>query len=136
MSCSKVCRRLFSTLFVAIFLIFELHFVSPESAFAGGIVNCPGFHNKCSQVNVEVGLPEATGFMTGVVGDLAAIYSMGSVVGFSGAGIASGLATIGSVVGGGMLAGVVITTVAPVVVAIAIGSAIQLASQNNPPGSR
>lgn len=73
--------------------------------------------------------------MGGIVGDLTAIYSLGGVVGFSGAGITSGLAAIGSLVGGGMLAGVVITTAAPVVTAVAVGTAIHFMSQSDSPVS-
>jgi predicted lipid-binding transport protein (Tim44 family) len=128
-----ICKRLFSILLVTLFLTFELHMTMPQKALAGAMINCPGINNKCSQVSVEVGLPEATGFISGVVGDLAAIYGMGGVVGFSGAGITSGLAAIGSVVGGGMLAGVVITAAAPVATALAIGTIVHFASQSNTP---
>lgn len=56
--------------------------------------------------------------LAGVGVPIGAIAASGSVIGLSGAGIASGLAALGALVGGGMLLGAVI-----VVPAIAIGSA-------------
>lgn len=56
--------------------------------------------------------------LAGVGVPVGAIAASGSVFGLSAAGITSGLATLGALVGGGMLAGVVI-----VVPAIAVGSA-------------
>jgi len=52
---------------------------------------------------------------------IATIGACGSVAGFSAAGITSGLAAIGSVVGGGMLAGTMIVTAAPAVATAAAG---------------
>ena len=49
------------------------------------------------------------------------IATAGSVAGLSGAGVTSGLAAIGSVVGGGMGAGIAITVAAPAVVAASVG---------------
>lgn len=57
----------------------------------------------------------------GTVGGIGAISAFGSVAGLSGAGISSGLASIGSIIGGGMVAGTVIVTAAPVVLAAAGG---------------
>ena len=42
----------------------------------------------------------------GGVGSLTALYLSGSVIGFSAAGVTSGLASVGALVGGGMVAGV------------------------------
>ena len=52
----------------------------------------------------------------GIVGGGAALYFAG-VVGFSAAGITSGLAAIGAIVGGGMLAGAAVLAAAPFVLA-------------------
>lgn len=57
----------------------------------------------------------------GVAGSIATISAAGTTAGLSGAGIASGLAAIGGTVGGGMTAGVVIATAAPVAAAAAVG---------------
>lgn len=56
----------------------------------------------------------AVGAAGGVGGGLAAVYFMGTV-GFSGAGIVSGLAAIGALVGGGMLAGIAVVATVPVI---------------------
>ena len=61
------------------------------------------------------------GAAAGTVGGVAAISAMGTTAGLSAAGITSGLAAIGGTVGGGMAAGIVITTAAPAVAAAAIG---------------
>lgn len=67
------------------------------------------------------------GVITGAVGGSASTVAMisaaGSVSGLSAAGVTSGLAAIGSVVGGGMVAGVAVTTAAPVVAAAGVGYA-------------
>ncbi len=56
----------------------------------------------------------AIGAGVGTGGGMAAIYFAGTL-GFSGPGIVSGLAAIGAVVGGGMLAGIGIVVAAPLV---------------------
>lgn len=61
------------------------------------------------------------GAATGTVGSIAAVSAAGSVAGLSAAGITSGLAAIGGTVGGGMAAGVALTTAAPVAAAAAVG---------------
>ena len=61
------------------------------------------------------------GAAAGTAGSIAALGAAGSVAGLSGAGITSGLAAIGGSVGGGMAAGVVLTTAAPVAAAAAAG---------------
>lgn len=61
------------------------------------------------------------GAAAGTAGSIAAVSAAGSVAGLSGAGITSGLAAIGSVAGGGMATGVILTTAAPVAAAAAIG---------------
>ena len=69
-------------------------------------------------------LAGALGAGIGGIGSFAALYGLGTV-GLSAVGITSGLATIGSVVGGGMVAGVFVMA-APVVVLA--GGGILLAS--------
>lgn len=54
---------------------------------------------------VTEGIASLLGSTTGAAGSLAALYGLG-VTGFSAAGITSGLAAAGSLVGGGMVAGV------------------------------
>lgn len=61
------------------------------------------------------------GAAAGTAGSIAAVSAAGSVAGLSGAGITSGLAAIGGTVGGGMAAGVAVTTAAPVAAAAAVG---------------
>lgn len=62
----------------------------------------------------------AVGTAAGTTGAVGTIAAAGSVAGLSGAGITSGLAAIGSVVGGGMSAGVAVTVAAPAVATVAI----------------
>jgi hypothetical protein len=62
----------------------------------------------------------AVGTVAGTTGTVGTIAAAGSVAGLSGAGITSGLAAIGSVVGGGMGAGIAVTVAAPAVATIAI----------------
>ena len=64
------------------------------------------------------------GAAVGTVGSVAAIGAMGTTAGLSAAGITSGLAAIGGTIGGGMAAGVAITTAAPAVAAAAVGYGI------------
>lgn len=74
--------------------------------------------DKESDERVVAALSEITGGAVGVGvgagGGMAAVYFAG-VVGFSGAGLTSGLAAIGALIGGGMLAGVGLVVAAPVV---------------------
>ena len=76
----------------------------------------------------ESAIPEvlagALGAGVGVIGSFAALYGLGTV-GLSAAGITSGLAAAGSIVGGGMVAGVFVLAAPAVVLA---GGAILLAS--------
>jgi Lecithin retinol acyltransferase len=70
----------------------------------------------------EVGRTMTTvGAIAGSAGAVGAIAACGSVAGLSAAGITSGLATVGSIVGGGMTAGVAITVAAPAVAAASVG---------------
>jgi hypothetical protein len=62
----------------------------------------------------------AVGTVAGTTGTVGTIAAAGNVAGLSGAGITSGLAAIGSVVGGGMSAGIAVTVAAPAVATIAI----------------
>lgn len=72
----------------------------------------------------ESAIPEvlmgALGAGIGGIVSFAALYGLGSVVGLSAAGITSGLAAAGSIVGGGMVAGVFVLA-APVAVLAAGG---------------
>ena len=72
----------------------------------------------------ESAIPEvlmgALGAGIGGVGSFAALYGLGSVVGLSAAGITSGLAAAGSLVSGGMVAGVFVLA-APVAILAAGG---------------
>lgn len=72
----------------------------------------------------ESAIPEvlmgALGAGIGGIGSFAALYGLGSVVGLSAAGITSGLAAAGSLVSGGMVAGVFVLA-APVAVLAAGG---------------
>lgn len=61
------------------------------------------------------------GAAAGTAGSIAAISGAGTVAGLSATGITSGLAAIGGTVGGGMAAGVVLTTAAPAAAAAAVG---------------
>ena len=72
----------------------------------------------------ESPIPEVLAGALGGIGSFAALYGLGTV-GLSAAGITSGLAAIGGVVGGGMVAGVFVMA-APVVVLA--GGGILLAS--------
>lgn len=63
----------------------------------------------------------------GAYGSVTAVTSLG-VAGASGAGIASGLAALGSIVGGGMLAGVTVAAAVPVVFSVAGGGLACLVS--------
>lgn len=60
------------------------------------------------------------GAVAGTAGSIGAVSALGTA-GLSAAGISSGLATIGGVVGGGMASGVVLATAAPVAAAAAVG---------------
>jgi len=70
-------------------------------------------------------LEKAGGFGGGLLGfsSISAIISTsGAVTGLSAAGITSGLATVGTVVGGGMMAGVVVSAAIPIAgVAVGVG---------------
>ncbi|MBS0497551.1 MAG: lecithin retinol acyltransferase family protein [Proteobacteria bacterium] len=64
------------------------------------------------------------GAAAGTAGSIAAVSAMGTTAGLSAAGITSGLAAIGGTVGGGMAAGVMVATAAPVAAAAAVGYGI------------
>lgn len=80
--------------------------------------------NDKSRTIRESAIPEvlagALGAGAGGVVSFTALYGLGSVVGLSAAGITSGLAAAGSIVGGGMVAGVFVLA-APVAVLAAGG---------------
>ena len=62
--------------------------------------------------NKEI-IATGTGGLIGVIGAGTGIYCGGAVVGTSATGLTSGLAAVGSIIGGGMVAGIVVTTIAP-----------------------
>lgn len=64
------------------------------------------------------------GAAAGTAGSIAVVSAAGTTAGLSAAGITSGLAAIGGTVGGGMAAGVVVATAAPVAAAAAVGYGI------------
>lgn len=82
--------------------------------------------NDKSRTIRESAIPEvlagALGAGIGGVGSFAALYGLGSVVGLSAPGITSGLAAAGSIVGGGMVAGVFV--LAAPVAALAAGGVV------------
>lgn len=67
----------------------------------------------------------AAGGSTMSIGGMIAVISACGVPGLSAAGIASGLATVGALVGGGMVAGIAVCSAAPLVV----GGALYVASK-------
>ena len=71
---------------------------------------------------VTEGMATVLGSGVGAAGSLAALYGLG-VTGFSAAGITSGLAAAGSIVGGGMVAGIGVLA-APVALLGVVGYAI------------
>jgi hypothetical protein len=72
------------------------------------------------------------GTAIGVGGGLWAVSALG-VPGLSAAGISSGLAAIGSLVSGGMAAGLVCTTVLPIVLTLVLGYICYASSRPAPP---
>ena len=90
-------------------------------------------HDK-SRTITQSAIPEvlagATGISAGAAASFAALYFGGSVVGLSAAGITSGLAAAGALVGGGMAAGVAVLA-APVAIlgAAGVGVASHLKNQ-------
>ncbi|MDF9823764.1 hypothetical protein M2475_000111 [Breznakia sp. PF5-3] len=80
--------------------------------------------NDKSRTIRESAIPEVLAGVLGAgiggVGSFAALYGLGSVVGLSAAGITSGLAAAGSIVSGGMVAGVFVLA-APVAALAAAG---------------
>jgi hypothetical protein len=75
------------------------------------------------------------GAAAGAAGAIGAVSAFGSVAGLSAAGITSGLAAIGATVGGGMAAGLVITTAAPAVAAVALGFGVYQLARRLRPGA-
>lgn len=67
-------------------------------------------------IDKEAAIAGAVGGTAGVAGSIGAIAAAGTVSGLSANGITSGLAAIGSIAGGGMTAGLIITAAAPVAV--------------------
>ena len=92
---------------------------SDEMIKQSGIMMELGYkpYSKLSQADKEK-ISEAIGVLGGGTLGFGSITAVISSLGFSGlsaAGVASGLATLGSVVGGGMVAGVLITATIPIV---------------------
>lgn len=77
---------------------------------------------------VTEGLAAALGAGTGAAGSLGALYGLGTI-GLSAPGIASGLAAAGSIVGGGMVAGIGVLA-APVAVLATVGYAVAKKRKN------
>lgn len=128
-------KRVIALFLVNITLITGLLVGFPGAVLAGDIViDCNSSSNPNCGNNVTYNngadLAQATGFVTGLVGDIAAISGMGSVAGLGSAGITSGLAAIGSLVGGGMVAGIAVTAVVPTVTALAVGAGIHYLTQS------
>ncbi len=63
------------------------------------------------------------GAVGGGVASVAAVSGAGSVAGLSAAGISSGLAAVGGVVGGGMAAGLAVSTALPILTTVGVGLA-------------
>jgi hypothetical protein len=72
-----------------------------------------------SDIEKDAAKVGAVGAAAGAAGSVSTVAAVGAVGGLGAAGITSGLATVGSVVGGGMAAGLAVTAAAP----IAIGAA-------------
>lgn len=102
---------------------------APGAAMASLVNNTVLADNPCLETEEResrsVGrVASYVGAGAGTVGSIAAVGAVGTTTGLSAAGITSGLAAIGGSVGGGMAAGVVITTAAPVAAAAAVGYGI------------
>lgn len=124
-------RKLIAVFLVTVLLTTGTWVTTPEQARAGNVtINCSNsYQPNC--VNTESPLDDVVqgvGYLAGLAGDIAAISGMGAVSGLSGAGITSGLAAMGSLVGGGMVAGVAVTVAAPAVVAVAAGAGVSYIS--------
>lgn len=91
-----------------------------ETAIAMAIIDARGWHYWLSMSQEDKNELSAkfiaAGGSTMTVGGMIAVISACGVPGLSAAGIASGLATIGSLVGGGMVAGIAVCCTAPLVV--------------------
>ena len=124
-------KRLISICLVTLLLVTSslLSFPTPARA-EGNTVFCNGLVSVCPPVDININLPAeggaftvgaALGAVTGSAAAVGLVSATGSVVGLSAAGITSGLAAIGSLAGGGMLAGVAVTAAAPATAAVAFG---------------
>ena len=98
--------------------------------------NCEHFVSWCIQGDhqssqVDVGVPVATAGLTGAVGAAALVATGAAATGVvgaaaGGAGIMSGLATVGAVVGGGAVAGIGTLAAAPAVAAASLVNMVVL----------
>ncbi len=125
-------RKLIALFLVTVLLTTGTWVTTPEQARAGNVtvINCShSYQPNCGNTESPLGdVVQGVGYLAGLAGDIAAISSMGAVSGLSGAGITSGLAAMGSLVGGGMVAGVAVTVAAPAVVAVAAGAGVSYIS--------
>jgi len=121
-------KRLIAKCLITLLLVNSILLSFPASARAGNItvINCNNsYQPNCGNTESPLGdVVEGVGYLAGLAGDIAAISSMGAVSGLGGAGITSGLAAIGSLVGGGMVAGVAVTAVAPAVAAVTVDAGL------------
>ncbi|SHE67825.1 lecithin retinol acyltransferase family protein [Acidocella aminolytica] len=86
------------------------------------ILNVQKEHSKSEKLARRIG--QVSSYLSGVAasaGGVALISTYGATAGLGAAGITSGLATIGSIVGGGMAAGTIMVMAAPAVAALAGG---------------
>ncbi len=126
-------KKLIAICLVTLLLMTGFLTISPAPARAGNttVINCSqSYQPQCGNTeSVLSDMVEGIGYLAGVAGDIAAISSMGAVSGISGAGITSGLAALGGLIGGGMVAGIVVTVAAPAVIAVAAGTGVSYISQ-------
>ena len=88
------------------------------AAEAGSAVSDP-FRVKSDNQGINEALAATGGIGTGAAIGFAALYYGGSVVGLSAAGITSGLAAAGALLGGGMVAGIAVLAAPAVLLGIA-----------------
>jgi hypothetical protein len=100
-------------------LIAQKTFPTGEMMKQTGIMIELGYKNysklsKAQKEKISETLGTVSGGGVGFASITAVISSLGSTIGLSGAGIASGLAALGGTVGGGMAAGIVVAAAIPV----------------------
>lgn len=118
-----------STLYDRLVLTNSEKCLKKRIAYVGFLFNCTLHPNSHALIffllrkikmkkETEATVAGAAGGVAGAAGAVGAVSALGTA-GLSAAGITSGLATVGSIVGGGMAAGVVITATAPLAAAAA-----------------